>query len=714
MPLRKFTLVFTSLASAVLSTSSSRAQKLTYDDHILPILETSCTNCHNPDKQKGGLDLTSYRGLITGGSGGKIAIAGDGADSKIYTTSAHLVEPLMPPEGERLGKKQLNTIRAWIDGGLLETMDSVAKKDDTPKIDFSQLETSKPSGPPPMPANVSTDPVVLLQRTGAISALASSPWAPLVAIASEQQILLYNTDNFDLEAVLPFEKGNPESLSFHPSGKYLLAGGGYQGKSGTTATYDVTDGSTIMKTSKEYDSVIASSLRSDLKAVATSGPSKLIKMWQTADNSLQFNIKKHTDWVTNVSYSPDGVLLATADRNGGLMIWEAETGNEFHNLSGHSANITSLKWSVNSNYLASASEDGTFRIWDMNSGNEIKKVDAHKPGILSLDWAKSGEIITTGRDNLIKIWKPDYNLLKEIKYELSLPTQVSWSHDAKRFISSDYRGIITIWDSKTYSKITELAANPTNLADRLILAQNQLAEFQKIAATKLANYQQISNRRQQLEAKIKENNNLIETSRTTVAKVKQGIDKDKKEMEKNRGERNQLNKKQQNLEKSRRQLNDLNKELQESNNRLKKLTDDIAKSEASILAEPDNQDFKNTLKNLQAKHQSESAKAAKVQQKIAANQDAQQLQTQTDELRNQLAAKDTAIQNFQKQIEQGRQEIDKTNKQSQKLRAEIPKLKNELKPLPEAEKSAQQQVDDYSKTVKPAQEKLDRLQARSK
>ena len=78
------------------------ADKITYDDHILPLFEQSCLNCHNPDKTKGGLDLSTYSGAMKGGSGGKIAEPGD-AGSKLIVVVLQASEPKMPPEGDKLG-----------------------------------------------------------------------------------------------------------------------------------------------------------------------------------------------------------------------------------------------------------------------------------------------------------------------------------------------------------------------------------------------------------------------------------------------------------------------------------------------------------------------------------------------------------------------------------------------------------------------------------
>ena len=41
-------------------------EKITFADHVLPLVEQHCAKCHNPDKKKGDLDLTSYSGALKG------------------------------------------------------------------------------------------------------------------------------------------------------------------------------------------------------------------------------------------------------------------------------------------------------------------------------------------------------------------------------------------------------------------------------------------------------------------------------------------------------------------------------------------------------------------------------------------------------------------------------------------------------------------------
>ena len=65
------------LPSFVASARLPAAEKITYDDHILPLFKSKCFGCHNQDKRKGGLALNTYPLMREGGSSGEVIEPGD-------------------------------------------------------------------------------------------------------------------------------------------------------------------------------------------------------------------------------------------------------------------------------------------------------------------------------------------------------------------------------------------------------------------------------------------------------------------------------------------------------------------------------------------------------------------------------------------------------------------------------------------------------------
>src|ERR1051325_256219 len=116
----------TYLALTLIAFRIGAQEKVTFQDHILPVVEANCAKCHNSDKKKGDLDLTSYSAALAGGASGKVLVAGDVDASKLWKAINHLEDPNMPPNRGKIADQELALFRKWIAGGLLETLSSKA------------------------------------------------------------------------------------------------------------------------------------------------------------------------------------------------------------------------------------------------------------------------------------------------------------------------------------------------------------------------------------------------------------------------------------------------------------------------------------------------------------------------------------------------------------------------------------------------------------
>ncbi len=452
-------------------------EKVTYQDHAVAIFRNRCGSCHNPDKQKGGLNLDNYGSAMQGGGSGKVIEPGDAENSTLFQVISHKEEPKMPPNSPKIPDGEIEVIRKWIAGGALENSGSKAVASTKPKFEFKLDPASlgKPAGTPAMPENLSTEPFILEAQPSAVVAMAASPWAPLVAVAGHKQVLLYRTTDFHLLGVLPFPEGAIYVLKFSRNGDLLLAGGGRGGQSGIAVAWDVKKGTRVFEVGKEYDVVLAADISPDHGQVVLGGPSRVVRVYNTSDGSLVTEIRKHTEWITAAEFSPDGVLLATGDRNNGLAVWESQTGREYFDLRGHQTAITDVSWRLDSNVLASASEDGGVRLWEMENGGNIRTIAAHGSGVASVRFAKDGRLLTTGRDRFVRIW--DQNGAKQREFEPfgDLALEAVLAHDESRVFAADWTGEIRVWDAKDGRRLANLAVNPAPIITRIEHAKSVLA-----------------------------------------------------------------------------------------------------------------------------------------------------------------------------------------------------------------------------------------------
>jgi mono/diheme cytochrome c family protein/uncharacterized coiled-coil protein SlyX len=459
----------------------AEAAKVTYVDHIQPIFRQHCFSCHGPDTQKNDLALHNYASAMTGGASGEVVFAGDADGSYLWQLVNHDAEPAMPPGGNKLPQTELDLIKAWIMGGLLEKGDSVARKSNKPAVAaFTPSADNRPEGDPAMPQGVSRDPVIEAPQQGAAVAIATSPWAPLAAVGASFQVSLYHTDTGELLGVLPFTEGSPFVLRFTRDGGLLMVAGGRPAALGVVALFDVKTGKRLTTVGDELDAVMAADVSPNHGLVAMGGPRKIVRVHRVADGSQAYEITKHTDWITAAEFSPDGKFLLTADRSGGMWLWDAETGRERGELRGHAEQVTSVSWRGDSAVVATASEDDTVRLWQID-GVQIKSWGAHGGGAASVQFAREGHLVSAGRDQRVRTWQSDGAAIKDLAGMEDLALSARFTHDGKRIVAADLRGNVQVIDAESGSVALTLDPTPPSIEARFAALEAEVGKIRLAA-----------------------------------------------------------------------------------------------------------------------------------------------------------------------------------------------------------------------------------------
>ncbi|KLU03951.1 High-affnity carbon uptake protein Hat/HatR [Rhodopirellula islandica] len=508
--------------------STDEPAKVTFEDHVKPILRQHCLNCHSQSDKRGGLAMDSYGAMMEGGGSGEIVYDdGDAETSRLWQLVNHDDTPVMPPSQPKLPAEQLQVIRSWIEGGILENSGSKAKAKKKNALAFVASTSGRPEGPPPMPEALPQRVPVVTQRAAATTAIGASPWAPLVALAGQKQISLYHTETAELLGVLPFEEGIPQSIRFSRDGQYLIAGGGEHSVQGIAAVYSIKTGERVAQVGDELDTVFDADVNDTMTRIALGGPQRMLRIYDATDGTQLFDIKKHTDWIYSVAYSPDGVLIASGDRSGGLIVWEADTGRQYLDLAGHKGAIRAIAWRDDSNVLASASEDGTVKLWDMNSGKAIRSINAGSGGVTAVQFDHKGQLVTASKDRKVRLWDASGKQIAETPATSEAVLEVAITHDSSKMIYGDWTGMVRMSAVADPKQIEELAANPPPAKDRIGAVEQTLASIQ-VKLTPLqakrdamtASLQAAQKSLVEMDAKIKQQNEAIAQSQTAIAQKK--------------------------------------------------------------------------------------------------------------------------------------------------------------------------------------------------
>ena len=542
---------------------TAQAEKITYEDHIKDVFNNSCSNCHKPSKRKGGLNLMIYDDVLKGGSSGKIVEPGN-IDSLLVKCITHEEEPVMPPKGPKLEEKEIELIRSWIKGGLLETANSQRVKV-AANTSLAMSSKAVAKGTVTLPEYLNLQPFIETKMPNAVTALAASPYSPLVAAGGYKQVLFYNTKDLGLSGVLPFPEGQIYDVKFSRDGTMLIASGGVNGKKGVVCLWDVKTGKRLFKLDNDFDVTISADVSSDRKYIATGSSDKLIKIYSATDGSLLHNIKQHSEWITHLSFSPDAVLLATGDRNGHIHVWEVDSGLKMYSLMHHKKDITQLSWRADSNLLASSSEDGEVVVWNMMNGKQQKKWRPHSQGATGVMFTNNGSVITCGRDNTIRFHDPAFKQIKMMKNTKGKITlRAITTPDSKFAVSADINGKLKLWDIEKQQEINVNQSNPDNLLERIASNRNEvkkiLAALEKTkpavenAKQKIDSFESRKKRAADLQNQLNAKANNIKNMHTDLGKAKGDQRKDlEKRVKIEEKSRNEVNA----------QLVSLNKEIQQ-------------------------------------------------------------------------------------------------------------------------------------------------------
>lgn len=464
-------LVSVCVALATLAAADDRTDSvaLNFAEHAKAVFRAHCVSCHNSNKTEGDLDLTNYASLMQGSSSGDTIEPGSSADSYLFQLMTHAESPEMPPSGQKIPSNDIEIIRNWIDDGAINASGSKPAR----KRKRQSLEMTSTSGVRPenvaVPGDLSVKSFAQTTRRPIASSIASSPWAPVIAVAAANQILLYHADpeaEKRLLGIVSWENGQPVTLRFSRDGSRLIAGGGRAAASGNFIVWDVATGKRELNVGDELDSVLAVDLSADGKQVATGGPERVVRLYSLDDSNTEqtpTELREHTDWVTAVEFSPDGKYLVSGDRSGGLILRIAKTGESLFRLPSHKASVTSVSWRADSQMFASASESGKISFWNVASaasGKPLKSFDAHSGGCLSIAFNRKGELVSGGRDKLVALWNVKGKSIRKFKGSTEIVTAVCVNDEAGLIFAGNFAGQLKSWRLEDGKSDGDLETNP--------------------------------------------------------------------------------------------------------------------------------------------------------------------------------------------------------------------------------------------------------------
>ncbi len=337
------------------------------------LLKTNCFSCHNSEKKKGGLVMTSRETLLKGGENGEVLDLKTPEKSLLLESLAAGADPHMPPK-KQLSPPQIEAMKRWVKAGAAWDAASLVNQPSAPRT---------------------VTPGALPATYRPVLAMAISPDSTRLAIGCGSDLVLYDISGTNLAVVV---RGSAhldpvQSIAWSPDGKQLVTGAFRRVVIWNAETLaperQVTDGLTDRITAVRFLPEGKQFVIADGRA-AEDGTVRLL---ETSSGTITDSWQAHADTIFDLAVSADGKLLATAGGDKLVKIWDLATHRELAKLEGHVAQVLSLAFNADATQLVSGGADHQLKVWDVKTRERINTLGAYNTAINAMVWSPAGPTV---------------------------------------------------------------------------------------------------------------------------------------------------------------------------------------------------------------------------------------------------------------------------------------------------------------------------------
>ncbi len=357
------------------------AVDVSYTNDIKPIIQRSCSGCHQPATKMGGLNLTEYDGIMAGGQNGPILMAGAPEKSRLIGMLTGNVKPMMPMGADPLPEAEIAILKRWVTQGA--------------KVDT--LESEK--GP-----QVPVEPPTYIHPP-AVDGLTYSPDGTFLVIGGYKEILVHKSDGLKIVARLLGKSERITGLSFTPDGKTIVAVGGTPAQFGEIQIWDIQTRTQTRSIISTADTLFGGAVSPDGKFICAGGADKSVRVFEIATGKEIFKVGHHEDWVLDTVYGIDGKRVVTIGRDRAAKLTNSETGAFLENINLLRDQLYAIERHPRRDYVLVGGLDRVPYLYMMDRPRALKIADdstlvrefeEQKAKIFSLAFSPDGSHIAVG------------------------------------------------------------------------------------------------------------------------------------------------------------------------------------------------------------------------------------------------------------------------------------------------------------------------------
>jgi WD40 repeat protein/serine/threonine protein kinase len=348
-----------------------------------------------------------------------------------------------------------------------------------------------------------TNLVRQLQHVGGVKVLKFSPDGTRLASLNHQgEITVWEVEGWTIVRQIhgpPGYGGHDGALDFSPDGQALVFGHA----DGLVRVVNLETGFTNFNifAHSELITAVAWSPMAHILASGSGYSGGPIKLWDAYSGRYIGSLEGHTSWITRgLTFSADGRRLYSASGDQTIKIWDVSQQRCLATLRGSSDEVYGLALSPDGATLASACKDGVVAFWSALPGakeeqprvltpehwldvassankaafapdgralaevregivrlralpalTELESIPALGSNVEVVAWSPDGAVIVSGSaDGWLRVWSCGERRLLQAIPDRGLLYGVGFSSDGLLFMTMEWGGVVTVWNTRTW------------------------------------------------------------------------------------------------------------------------------------------------------------------------------------------------------------------------------------------------------------------------
>jgi WD40 repeat protein/mono/diheme cytochrome c family protein len=416
---------------------------VSYSKQIAPIFTATCVGCHQPEKKKGALDMSTHGALMAGAMGEPVVVAGQPAKSKLVAMISG-DDPEMPEKGDPLSRQQVELIARWIQEGA---------KNDAPAAAPAQAGPAAQPGPSPLsePPKYAALPV--------ITTLEFAPDGSVLAVSGYSEVLLHKPDGSKLIGRLVGGAPHIQSMVFSSDSKRLAVTGGAPAQYGNLQVWDITDKRLVGNYRSSRDTLYGVSFSPDGQKIAFGCADKSARVVATSSGQELLRLDQHSDWCLGTLFTLDGKRLVTGSRDQALKLIDASNGQLIDDINNPLDAVLAMARHPKEDVLLYGGAMGSARIYRIsdnqkrtsgrNDVNRLREFERQPGPVQAVAYSPDGSKVVLGSVGEARLYDAkDGKRLATLGGHGGAVFAAAFSPDGARVATGGFDGQVRIFDVK--------------------------------------------------------------------------------------------------------------------------------------------------------------------------------------------------------------------------------------------------------------------------